>query len=117
MRIPRTVFVTDEKRVWMRLRDHVVVFERDPAFNRFLTDPSGAVLHILRIWVACPGGEGPRVRHYVGSIRRCECGEWMSRGELLRLFRRATVTAGLLGESAGRFRSRLSEFLRTYFRE
>jgi hypothetical protein len=110
------MFVTDERRVWMRLRDHVVIPERDPAFQRFLTDPSGSVLHILRIWAGQPGSARTGIRHYVGSIRRCECGGWMSRRELVRLFRRATMTARHLGVSAPEFRQRLSQFLREYYR-
>ncbi|PWT87058.1 MAG: hypothetical protein C5B58_00380 [Acidobacteria bacterium] len=49
---PRNIFVADDRRAWMRLRDHIVIFERDPAFRRFLADPSGSVLHVVRIWVA-----------------------------------------------------------------
>ena len=101
----------------MRLAQHTVVFERDPEFARFLADSSGSVLHILRIWVACPGSAWPEIRHYVGSIRHCDCGGWMSHRELLRLFRRATVTARRLGESAQTFRARLTSLLREYFKE
>ena len=97
----------------MRLRDHLVVFDRDPDFGRFRRDPSGSVLRILRIWVASP--DLPATRQYVGSIRRCECGGWMSRRELLRLFRRARLTARKVGESADTFCARLSGFLRDYF--
>jgi hypothetical protein len=110
------MFVTDERRVWMRLRDHVVVPERDPDFQRFLTDPSGSVLHILRIWAGLPGSTVPGARHYIGSVRRCECGGWMSRRELVRLFRRATLAARHLGVSAPVFRQSLSRFLREYYR-
>jgi hypothetical protein len=109
------IFITDERRVWMRLRDHIVIFERDPDFERFVANRSGSVLHILRIWVGCPKEGALQIRHYLGSIRRCECGGWMSHRELLRLFRQATVTARLLGERAAAFRGRLSQFLREYF--
>ena len=117
MAIPRNIFVTDERRVWMRLQDHTVVFERDPDFTRFLADPSGSVLHILRIWVAYPESESPGIQYYVGSVRHCDYGGWMSHRELLRLFRRATVAARCLGESARTFRARLTSFLREYFNE
>ena len=110
-----SIFITDERRVWMRLRDHIAIFERDPDFERFLADASGSVLHIVRIWVGCPEAGALQIRHYLGSIRRCQCGGWTSHRELLRLFRRATVTARLLGEGAGAFRGRLSQFLREYF--
>ena len=108
-------FVAEERRAWMRLRDHVVVFERDPDFARFLLDPSGSVLRILRIWVTGPGSESPANLHYVGSIRRCQCGGWMSHRELLRLFRRARFSAHKVGVRADTFRVRLSGFLRDYF--
>lgn len=101
----------------MRLCDHVVIFDRDPAFIRFLANRSGSVLHVLRIWVACLDSDSTESRRYVGSIRRCECSGWMSHRELVRLFRRATVTARLIGEKADTFRARLSEFLRDYFDE
>ena len=117
MAINEPHFVSDERRAWMRLRDHIVIFERDPDFPRFVGDPSGSVLRILRIWVTCPESESPELRHYVGSVRRCECGGWMSHGELFRLFRRATVSARHIGESAHTFRARLSRFLRDYFDE
>jgi len=112
---PMSIFVTDERRAWMRLRDHLVVFDRDPDFGRFCRHTSGSVLRILRIWVASPASDLPVTRQYVGSIRRCECGGWMSRRELLRLFRRARVTARKVGESADAFCARLSGFLRDYF--
>jgi hypothetical protein len=111
------IFVTDERRVWMRLSNHVVVFERDPEFPRFLSDPSGSVLSILRIWVAIPASGAPNIQHYLGSIRHCACGGWMSHRELLRLFRQATLTARRLGESAQTFRGRLRRLLREYFDE
>ena len=109
---PRNIFVADERRAWMRLRDHIVIFERDPAFSRFLADPSGSVLHVVRIWVAYQDSDPPRIRRYLGSIRRCERGGWMSHRELVRLFRRATIAAGLIGEPTDTFRARLSAFLR-----
>jgi hypothetical protein len=109
------IFIAEERRVWMRLRDHIAIFERDPDFDRFVTDPSGSVLHVIRIWVGCPKPEAPKIRHYLGSIRRCECGGWMSHRELLRLFRRARFAARLLGERAEVFRDRLSGFLREHF--
>jgi hypothetical protein len=117
MTVSKSILVSDERRVWMRRRDHTVVFERDPEFARFLADPSGSVLHILRIWIACPDSKPPGIRHYVGSIRHCDCGGWMSHRELLRLFRRATLAARHFGESAHEFRARLRRFLREYFEE
>ena len=115
MPLLNSIFITDERRAWMQLRDHIVIFERDRDFARFARDPSGSVLHILRIWVARPESASPEIRHYIGSVRRCERGGCMSHGELLRLFRRATVTARHVGEGARTFRARLSRFLRDYF--
>jgi hypothetical protein len=113
--MPKNSFITSERRVWMRLRDHTVVFEQDPQFERFVADPNGSVLRILRIWVAQPTAGSPQIRRYIGSVRRCECGDWMSHRELVRLFRRATAAARHLGESAPAFRARLSRFLRDYY--
>ena len=101
----------------MRLSSHTVVFDRDPAFARFLTDSSGSVLSILRIWVAEAAAGQAVIRHYLGSVRHCACGSWLSRRELYRLFRRARLTASFVGESAQTFRARLSSFLRVYFEE
>jgi hypothetical protein len=117
MAIAGNIFVTDERRAWMRMGDHTVVFDREPEFERFLADHEGTVLHILRIWVANVEPDSLTVRHYVGSIRRREDGAWMSYGELLRLFRRASAVARHLGESTTAFRSRLSHLLREYFDE
>lgn len=96
----------------MRTGDHAVVFDRDPDFTRFLADSSGSALRILRIWVADAEADSPRIRHYPGSVRRCECGGWMSHRELFRLFRPATPAAKFRGASADGFRARLSAFLR-----
>jgi hypothetical protein len=99
----------------MRQGDHTVVLERDPHFSRFLADPSGSVLHILRIWVAVPQTDPPEILHYLGSARHCACGGWMSHRELVRLFRRASAIAAQVGESTLSFRARLSTLLRDYF--
>ena len=99
----------------MRLSDHLVIFEREPAFVRFVADPTGSVLRVVRIWVAFNDSDPPRIRRYLGSIRRCECGGWMSHRELIRLFRRATIAARHIGERADTFRASLSAFLREYF--
>jgi hypothetical protein len=113
----KNVFVTQEKRAWMRLRSHTVVFERDPDYARYLADQSGSVLSVLRIWVADTATGPAEIRHYLGSVRHCACGGWMSREELFRLFRQATVTACLVGESTSTFRASLSHLLRKHFGE
>ena len=113
--MPRNIFVTEEKRVWMRLGDHAAVFDSDPAYARLARNAGGSIVRILRIWVADSEREAPRIHHYLGSVRRCMPRGWMSHRELVRLFRQATVTARLTGESGGKFRHRLSIFLRDYF--
>jgi len=117
MATPTKILVTDERRAWMRLRSHTVIFDRDPEFARFVKDRSGSVLSILRIWVADSTAGPVVIRHYLGRVRHCECGGWMSRRELYRLFRQATVTARLIGEGNQAFRARLSTLLRRYFGE
>ena len=107
--------MTEEKRIWMRLGDHMTVFDDTPAYVRFARETGGSIVRVLRIWVADSDKEEPTIHHYLGSVRRCMPQGWMSRRELFRLFRRATVTARLIGESSGRFRHRLSIFLREYF--
>ena len=99
----------------MRLATHTVVFDRDPDFARYSKDPSGAVIRIVHLWLAGAGQGPPTIRHYLGSVRRCDCGGWVSRHELARLFRRATVAARLGGESGLGLRHRLSRYLREYF--
>ena len=82
----------------MRLASHTVVFDRDPDFARYSKDPSGSVIRIVHLWLAEAGQGRPTIRHYLGSVRRCDCGGWVSRCELARLFRRATVAARLAGD-------------------
>ena len=101
----------------MRLQSHTVVFDNDPAYLRLVSDPSGSVLRILNVWIGDVAGDSTQIHHYLGSVRRCACGGWMSHRELVRLFRRATTTARLVGETGEILRSRLSGFLREYFCE
>jgi hypothetical protein len=107
--------ISHERRAWMRLASHTVVFDRDPDFARYSKDPSGSVIRIVHLWLADTGEGLPTIRHYLGSVRRCECGGWVSHWELARLFRRATVAARLAGESGLGLRHKLSRFLREYF--
>jgi hypothetical protein len=99
----------------MRLATHTVVFDRDPDFARYAKDPSGSVVRIVHLWLAEAGQGLPTIRHYLGSVRRCDCGGWVSRCELARLFRRATVAARLAGETGPGLRHSLSRYLREYF--
>lgn len=96
----------------MRMRDHAVVFERDPGFARFLQDESGSVLQVLRVWALYPVAGAGEVRRYIGSVRRWEGRGWVSHRELLRLFRRATGAARYRGEDVRSFRAALGRFLR-----
>jgi hypothetical protein len=107
--------ISKEKRVWMRLATHTAVFERDPDFARCSKDPSGSVIRIVHLWLAEAGQGVPVLCHYLGSVRRCDCGGWVSRYEVARLFRRATVAAHLMGERGLRLRHSLSGYLREYF--
>jgi hypothetical protein len=109
------VIISNEWRAWMRLASHTVVFDREPDFLRFSEDPSGSVIRILHLWLAEPPLDLPTVRHYLGSVRRCDCGGWVSRGEVVHLFRRATAAALLAGENGWRLRHTLSGYLRKYF--
>ena len=107
--------ISEERRVWMRLSTHTVVFDRDPDFARYSKDPSGSVIHIVHLWLADVGEAPPTIRYYLGSVRRSDCGGWVSRRELARLFRRATVAAHLAGENALGLRHGLTRYLREYF--
>jgi len=109
------IIISNERRVWMRLASHTVVFDRDPDFLRFCKDPSGSVIRMVHLWLAEPARESPAIRHYIGSVRRCDCGGWISRGEVRHLFRRATAAAILAGENRRGFRRSLSCYLREYF--
>jgi hypothetical protein len=111
------VIISNERRAWMRLASHTVVFDREPGFLRFSEDPSGSVIRILHLWLAEPALEFPTIRHYLGSVRRCDCGGWVSRREVVHLFRRATATAVLAGENSQRLRHTLSKYLRNYFNQ
>jgi hypothetical protein len=113
----RNVFVTDQRRAWMRLRSHTVVFEREPEFQEYLRDPSGSVMTILRVWLAERAKGASVIRYYIGSVRHCECGGWTSIRELHRLFRQATITARLVGEKRPEFRARLSKVLRKHLHQ
>ena len=109
------VIISNERRAWMRLASHTVVFDREPDFLRFSEDPSGSVIRILHLWLAEPPLDFPTIRHYLGSVRRCDCGGWVSRREVVQLFRRATAAAVLARENGRHLRHILSRYLRKYF--
>ena len=105
-------FVKSERRSWSRFRTHTVIFDHEPEFERLHENPDGEVTILLRVWVAdaLPGNS---ILRYLGAVRRSEHGRWISRRELYRLFRHATVLAQDNGMEARPFRSRLSSFLRS----
>ena len=106
-------FIIEQRRSWMRMRDHVVINERDRDFARFQNDPSGSILRVLRIWATETESSTSAKEQYLGSVRRCECGGWVSsRRELSRLFHRATDAAKTLGMNSRIFRNELSRVLR-----
>jgi hypothetical protein len=109
------VIISNERRAWMRLASHTVVFDREHDFLRFSEDPSGSVIRILHLWLAEPPLDVPTIRHYLGSVRRCDSGGWVSRRQVVQLFRCATAAAVLAGENSRRLRHALSRYLRKYF--
>ncbi|MHC4079180.1 MAG: hypothetical protein ACYST0_12155 [Planctomycetota bacterium] len=81
------VFV-NERQAWVRTQTHTVVFDHDPEFARFRTNPSGQLKGLLRVWLVENGGG---LRSYVGACRTCAGRlEW---SDLLRLFRRIRLLA------------------------
>ncbi len=107
--------ISRERRVWMRLCTHTAVFDKDPEFARCSEDLGGSVIRIVHLWLVGAGEGLPTIRHYLGSVRRWNCGGWVSRCELARLFRRATAAARLMGESGLHLRHDLTRYLRKYF--
>jgi hypothetical protein len=99
----------------MRLASHTVVFDGEPDFLRFSQNPSGSVIRILHLWSAEPPLDFSTIGHYVGSVRRCYCGGWVSRREAVQLFQCATAAAVLAGENSRRLRHTLSRYLCKYF--
>lgn len=107
--------ISHERRAWMRLASHTVIFDRDADFARYSKDPGGSVIRIVHLWLAEAGEGLPIIRYYLGSVRRFDRGGWLSHQEVARLFRRATAAAHLAGESGLCLRHNLSNYLREYF--
>jgi len=108
-------FHVEERRAWIRTRTHTVVYDRDPDFPRFSSDPSGTVKRMVRIWLAEPGCRQHRLQAYLGTVTFCFAGP--SFRDLCRLFRLASRAAGAAGQSAGGLRRDLKALLRRYGRE
>ncbi len=113
MSLPHRI-VSKERRAWVRLASHTVVFDRDPEYARYSRDPGGDIIRILYLWLA-DAERGATIRHYLGSGRRYGRGGWVSYRELARLFRRTSIAARLVGESGPVLRHRLSRHLRRHF--
>jgi len=115
---PAGQLVARERRFWMRLRSHAVVFDRDPEWPRFRDDPSGQVVRILQLWMtesrAASGATPDTARHFLGNVRYCQ--GWMSRAEVSRLYRRVTAAAHLEEQCGALWRTRLTQFLRQHIR-
>jgi len=105
------MFQTRERRVWMRLDNHAVVWDRDPDFKRFCRDERGTLLRILHVWLAGSDKERAAARAYIGAIRLGR--HWPRREELSRILRRAGACAHLAGKSPRVVRRQLADLLRT----
>lgn len=108
-------FHTEQRSAWIRTQTHTIVYDRDPDFSRFSTDPSGTVKRMLRIWLAEPGTERPCPKAYLGTVTFCFAGP--SFRELCRLFRLTSRAAKAAGQSARGLRSDLRALLRRYVRQ
>jgi len=106
------LFHIEERRAWVRAHTHLVVFDRDPEFERFAKDPTGKMKLMLRIWLAEERHGEPHLRDYLGTVSFCATGP--SFRDLWRLFRFTSVSAKQTGESARNLRLRLAAILREY---
>jgi len=100
----------DERRAWVRLATHTVVFEGDPEYEAFSRDPSGEVKRRLRFWLAEGTRERPHLRAYLGSIVASGDGPLLS--EVLRLLRRVTDSSDLARESPATLRRKVFQTLK-----
>lgn len=108
-------FHVEERRAWIRTHTHTVVYDRDPDFPRFSSDPSGTVKRMVRIWLAEPGCRQPRLQAYLGTVTFCFAGP--SFRDLCRLFHLASRAAKAAGQSTRALRRDLSALLRRYIQE
>ena len=108
-------FHVEERKAWIRTHTHTVVYDRDPDFPRFSSDPSGCIKRMVRIWLAEPGPEQPSLHAYLGTVTFCFVGP--SFRELCRLFHLTSRAAKATGQSAKVLRSDLTALLRRYIQE
>ncbi len=107
-------FHVEERRAWVRTHKRIIVYDRDPGYARFASDPSGTIKLMLRIWLAEPAVGQPHLLAYLGTAMFCFTGP--SAREIRRLFRFASRAATAAGQSAGALRHKLGDLLRQYVR-
>ena len=108
-------FHVEERRAWVRTQTHTVVYDRDPEYNRFAKDSTGAVKRMLRIWLAEPKAGRPYLLAYLGTVTFCFLGP--SFRELYRLFHLTSRAARTAGIEDKELRHHLAGLLRTYIQE
>ena len=108
-------FHVEERRAWVRTQTQTVVYDRDPEYDRFAKDSTGAVKRMLRIWLAEEKGGRPYLHAYLGRVTFCFMGP--SFRELYRLFHLTSKAAKATGTEDKVLRHRLADLLRTYIRE
>ncbi len=101
----------EERRVFVRSMTHTVVFEWEPEFERFATDPSGRVDRFVRVWLAEGHGQTAHAVTYLGGVRVLDSERPFSRRELRALQDRLNDAAG--SETAALTRS-LARHLRRF---
>ena len=105
-------FHVEERRAWIRRHKRIVVYDRDPDFQRFVRDQAGTVKLMLRIWLAEPAVGQPYLRAYLGTVTFCFIGPSVQ--DITRLFRFASKAAVAAGQSAAALRHNLAGLLRQY---
>lgn len=108
-------FHVEERRAWIRTQTHTVVYDRDPDYDRFAKDSTGAVKRMLRIWLAESKGDRPYLRAYLGTVTFCFMGP--SFRELYRLFHLTSKAAKAAGAEDKALRHHLAGLLRMYIQE
>ena len=108
-------FHVEEHRAWIRRHKRIVVYDRDPDFQRFVRDQTGTVKLMLRIWLAEPTVGQPYLRAYLGTVTFCFVGPSVQ--DIARLFRFATAAAVAAGQSAATLRHKLASLLRQYIHQ
>ena len=108
-------FHIEQRSAWIRTNTHTIVYDHDPAYIRFASDPSGKVRRMLRIWLAERKADKPLLRAYLGTVTFCFIKP--SFRDLCRLFHFTTAAAKAAGASAKALRHDLANLLRKFFHE